>query len=98
MIHIRITEEARQDLVDGYAFYELQESGAGEYFASCLRGDIASLRITAGIHRANLGFHRMLSRVFPYAIFYHFSENVVAVIAVIDTRRDPKWIRNRLKG
>ena len=97
MIHIRITEEARQDLVEGYAFYELQESGAGEYSASCLKGDIASLHITAGIHRASLSFQRMFSRVFPYAIFYHFSENVVAIIAVIDTRRDPKWIRNRLK-
>lgn len=96
MIQIRITEEVRQDLTEGFAFYELQESGAGDYFASSLKSDVASLRITAGIHREISGFHRMLSRVFPDAIYYRFSENIVAIIEVIDTRRDPKWIRNRL--
>lgn len=96
MIRIRITVEARQDLDEGYAFYELQDPGAGEYFATCLKADISGLVVTAGIHRQWQGFHKALSKVFPYAIYYRFSGQAVVVIAVIDTRRDPDWIRNRL--
>lgn len=96
MIQIRTTEEARDDLGEAFKFYEIQEPGAGEYFASCLKADIASQRITAGIHRKASGFHRMLSRVFPYAIYYRFFDDTVVIVAVIDTRRNPKWIRKRL--
>lgn len=97
MIQIKITVEARQDLNEGYTFYEIQDRGTGEYFAACLKSDIASLVMTAGIHRQWQGYHRALSRVFPYAIYYRFSEQIVSVIAIIDTRRDPNWIRNRLE-
>lgn len=96
MIRIRTTPEARQDLNDGYVFYERQDPGAGEYFAACLKADITGLKVTAGIHRQWQGFHKALSKVFPHAIYYRFSGQEVIVIAVIDTRRDPDWIRNRL--
>ncbi len=97
MNRIKITIEARQDLNEGHAFYEIQERGAGAYFAACLKTDIASLMITAGIHRQLQGYHRVLSRIFPYAIYYRFSDQVVSIIALIDTRRAPIWIRNRLE-
>jgi ParE toxin of type II toxin-antitoxin system, parDE len=96
VIRIRITVEARQDLDQGYAFYEIQYRGAGEYFSACLKADITALMVTAGVHRQWQGFHRALSKVFPYAIYYRLSGQVAVVIAVIDTRRDPNWIRKRL--
>lgn len=71
MITIRISEDALRDLDDGFAFYEVQEGGLGDYFASCLRADVESLRIFGGIHRmVYRDYHRLLSRVFPYGIFY----------------------------
>lgn len=70
MTNIRVAEGARDDLEDAYRFYEIQERGLGEYFKSCLNGDIDGLRITAGIHRKIYAdYHRFLSRVFPYAIY-----------------------------
>ena len=36
MIEVRISEEALRDLKEGFLFYEVQEPGLGEYFASCL--------------------------------------------------------------
>ena len=51
MIPIRISEDAIEDLKDGYLFYEAQQRGLGDYFASCLRSDIEGLRLYAGIHR-----------------------------------------------
>lgn len=51
MIHIRISEDALDDLNEGFWFYEAQESGLGDYFLTQLRADIDGLKITAGIHR-----------------------------------------------
>lgn len=33
---IQIKESAKKDLVDGFKFYELQESGLGNYFLDSL--------------------------------------------------------------
>lgn len=97
MIQIQVSDEAVADLDDGYWFYELQEKGLGDYFATMLRADIEGLKITAGIHRQDYrDYHRLLSRVFPYAIYYTFTENKVVVWAVIDCRRDPEWIQGHL--
>ena len=97
MIAVRISEDALQDLNDGFVFYEAQQAGLGDYFATCLRADIEGLRVYAGIHRAVYrDYHRLLSRVFPYGIFYTLEGDTAVVWAVIDLRRDPDWIRRRL--
>ncbi len=71
MIRIQVSDEALHDLNGGFLFYEVQQVGLGDYFASCLRADIESLRVTAGTHRiVYCDYHRLLSRVFPYGIFY----------------------------
>lgn len=36
MIRVRISEDALQDLDDGFLFYEAQEPGLGDYFNACL--------------------------------------------------------------
>ncbi|MEI6279016.1 MAG: hypothetical protein WCQ16_06495 [Verrucomicrobiae bacterium] len=48
---IQISEDALDDLNEGFLFYEVQASGLGDYFTSCLRADIEGLRFSAGIHR-----------------------------------------------
>lgn len=47
---IRILESAREDLKEGFYFYESQERGVGSYFLESLFSDIESLRLFAGIH------------------------------------------------
>jgi hypothetical protein len=97
MIGIRISEEALHDLNDGFLFYEAQQRGLGDYFASCLRADIEGLRVTTGTHRVVYrDYHRLLSRIFPYGIFYTVEDDCAVVWAVIDLRRNPAWIRNKL--
>lgn len=95
---IFITEEAFEDLNEGFLFYEAQEHGLGDYFTVCLRSDIESLHLTAGLHRYMEGFYRLLSKVFPYGIFYTWEEGTVTVWAVIDLRRDPEWIIRKLRN
>ena len=98
MNRVRISEDALQDLNDGFLFYEAQAAGLGEYFAACLRADIEGLKVSAGIHRVvYLDYHRLLSKVFPYGIYYTTEDEYAVVWAVIDLRRDPVWIREKLK-
>ena len=96
-MRIEIHDDARQDLIAGFYFYENQESGLGDYFLDCLYSDIDSLQIYAGIHPIVFGQDRSLSKRFPFAIYYTVTGNVVHVNAVLDCRRNPTWIRDRLK-
>ncbi len=98
MIRIRISADAVSDLNEGFWFYEVQQPGLGEYFAASLRADIEGLRLTGGVHRlVHRDFHRLLSRAFPYGIFYTRQNDEVVIWAVIDLRRDPAWVRERLR-
>jgi plasmid stabilization system protein ParE len=99
MISIKISEQALEDLNRGFLFYEAQERGLGDYFVSCLRADIERLRIVAGVHRrVYRDYYRLLSKVFPYAVFYTKKDESVTIWAVVDMRRDPQWITDNLDG
>lgn len=94
---IRILESASQDLIDGFYFYDKQADGLGNYFIDSLFSDIDSLQIYAGIHSIYFGYHRMLSKRFPFAIYYKLSDTDVLVYAILDCRRNPAWIKKQLK-
>jgi hypothetical protein len=94
---IRILPSAVADLEDGREFYESREAGLGDYFLDCLFSDIDSLVLYAGIHRRIFGFHRLLSKRFPFAIYYQIDTDKEAVVyRVLDCRRDPTRIRSAL--
>jgi plasmid stabilization system protein ParE len=94
---IEILDDAQDDLIDGFHFYETQLPGLGSYFLDSLFADIDSLLLYAGIHRVVFGSHRCMASRFPYAIYYRLEADVIRVRAVIDCRRNPAWIRRRLK-
>lgn len=97
MIRLRISDDALRDLDDGFLFHEAQGSGLGDYFVACLRADIEGLRVTGGIHHVVYrDYHRLLSKLFPYGIFYTMKDDCAVVWAVVDLRRDPEWIRSKL--
>ncbi len=93
----KILKSATEDLVDGYYFYEKQKKGLGNYFLNELFSDIDSLKITASIHQIYYNkYHRLLSKKFPFAIYYRVQSDTALIYAVLDCRRDPAWIRNKL--
>jgi hypothetical protein len=96
-VKIRILESARNDLVDGFYFYEKQAAGIGTYFLDSIYSDIESLIDTAGIHPLYFGeYHRLLTARFPFAVYYKVLPDTALVFAVLDCRREPAWIRTRL--
>lgn len=82
----------------GSKFYEQQAPGLGTYFRDCLVEEIEKLHVSAGTHQiVPEGFYRSISRRFPFAIYYLFEGDKVIVSAILDSRRDPEWIRKQLK-
>jgi hypothetical protein len=96
-VRVQLLDEATGDLANGYRFYERQVEGLGEYFLDSLWSDIISLRLYAGIHAVHHGHHRLLSKRFPFAVYYRIEDHVARVRAVLDCRRDPERIEERLK-
>ena len=92
-----ILPSACDDLADGFQFYEKQLAGLGNYFLESLFSDIDSLLLYAGIHRIVFGSHRLLSKRFPYAIYYTKEAETIFVKAVLDCRRDPTFHRQRVR-
>ena len=97
MHEVKIAPSAEGDLLNGYAFYEAQDSGVGDYFLQSLASDIDSLGLYAGIHpKYHLGLYRTASKRFPFSIYYRFDGKTATVAAVLDARRNPKTIRRVL--
>ena len=93
---VTILDAAERDIEEGYRFYERQLRGLGVYFLDSVCADIDSLAYFGGIHRVVFGHHRLLCRRFPFAVYYRVLEGHVLVVAVLDCRRNPSWIRGRL--
>ncbi len=94
---IQILPEAERDLMDGFRFYELQRAGLGRYFIDAISSDIDSLEFFYGVHPVVFGQYRLLSKRFPFAVYYRIENEVVRIYAVLDCRRNPAWARDRLK-
>jgi plasmid stabilization system protein ParE len=97
-MNIRILPLANEDLINGYRFYEQQQQGVGAYFIDSLFADIDSLVLYHGVHSKHFDhYHRMLATRFPFAIYYTCESDDIVVYAVLDCRRSPAWITDRLE-
>jgi len=97
-VKIEILDLAEGDILEGFRFYEKQQPGLGSYFLNGIYSDIESLQLYAGIHRkAHKDFHRLLSKRFPFAIYYTVAKETALIHAVADCRRNPDRIKERLE-
>ncbi len=95
---IVILKAAKQDLREGFFFYESQKVGLGVYFLETLSSDIDSLQLFAGTHPVRFGkYYRLLSKRFPFAVYYRVSDEQIQIYSVVDCRRSPAWISTRLR-
>lgn len=76
-MRVQITRSAETDLLEGYAFYEQQQAGIGDYFLDSLFADIDALALFGGIHPKPDGrLHRTLAKRFPFAIYYDVQDDL----------------------
>lgn len=97
MKELIVNKRVYGDLELASEFYEMQDPGCGDYFNLAITADIQSLHQLQGIHRKFCGFHRMHATKFPFTIYYTVTEAAIEVMAVLDQRRDPQWIRRQLR-
>lgn len=95
-MHIEILEEAKNDLFEAAYFYESQAFQLGDYFFDSIIADIESLQLYAGIHIQINGYHRLLAKRFPYAIYYKYSNTSIKIYAILDCRSNPNKIEKKL--
>ena len=97
MRKVIVRDTAYSDISEIWEFYERQEFGAGDYFSANAGTVVDSLEVFHGIHPNRNGLFRALIPKFHHAVFYREHADHTEVIAVLDLRRDPKWIRRQLR-
>jgi plasmid stabilization system protein ParE len=93
-----LSKDAVSDIESARDFYDLTSEKAGDYFVASILSDLESLNFYAGIHPVFFGFYRMLSRRFPFAIYYEINEDTVRVTGIFDMRSKPEGIIEKLKA
>ncbi len=96
-MQIEWTDDAKQDLKDAVNFFEKQQEGLGQYFLNSIDKDVTSRLSLGAIHTKKYKFHRFFTTKFTFAIYYTVVNNVLWVAAILDCRRNPNWIKNKLK-
>ena len=89
---------AEADLEDAARWYHDERAGLGERFLSDVHRTFARIRERPLQFPAISGdARRALLHMFPYAVYFSASEEMVTVLAVLHLRRDPKVWRGRLR-
>lgn len=87
---INIREEAVQDLVKGYLWYEEQKKGLGEKFVSEIESSLRYLRRNPEAFPKKRKSLRELSlKTFPYLIIYSVENTLVTVLAIFHSHLNP---------
>ena len=97
MRRVVVLVEAAEDLEAAREFYDARRAGVGTYCVTSLLADIESLALYHGIHGRQYGCFRMLASRFPFGIYYLEAELETRVVAVLDLRRHPNWIRGQVR-
>ena len=80
-----------------FEWYEHEQPGLGFEFLNELRATYQRiLGSPLGYQHLRAGIHRALPRRFPYAIYYSIEEEVVVILSVLHTARDPAEWQKRI--
>ena len=85
------------DVEAAFNWYEGEESGLGLEFLEELRA--AYQRIVDhpfGYQDLRSGIRRALTRRFPYAVYFSLEGDIIVIVAVVSTARDPEEWQHRI--
>lgn len=83
------------DVEAAFDWYELEERGLGQDFLEQLRSAYDRiLDNPLGYQALRSGIRRGLTRRFPYAVYFSIEGEIIVIVAVLHTARDPaEWQR-----
>jgi plasmid stabilization system protein ParE len=99
VIEVIFLAGAEADVQTAYERRESFREGGGDRFLRELDRCAGLLGRYPRIGRPHRGVHRkLLVPDHPYGVFYAVEPSRVVIVAVLDLRRDPKAIENRLRS
>lgn len=94
---LEATPAVELDIEATFGWYEREEPGLGFEFAKELRAAYDRiLDHPLGYRDLRSGIRRALARRFPYAVYFSIEEDVIVVLAVSHTARDPEEWQRRI--
>jgi toxin ParE1/3/4 len=91
-----ISPEAEADLEEAKAWYDRQRTGLGDEFMLCVEDALDRvLRMPLATAPIFEDVRRVLVRRFPYGVYYKVDADLIVVIAVYHTRRNPRGWQER---
>ncbi len=87
----KLSQEAEDDLLEAYVWYEEQRAGLGEEFLNALDKSRQTLLLNPETYRVRYKkkVRAFLVDRFPFLILYVLEKKEVNVISVFNTSRDP---------
>lgn len=93
---LSLTQFAQEDLKDAEFFYENQSENLGVYFRDSLISDLDALLFYAGVHEKHFGYYRMLTKRFPFSVYYDIEDGMIIIHAILDSRSNLQAHSSRL--
>jgi len=95
-LELILRPEAEADALEAYRWYSEQLPGLGEEFLAEIDRALETIRANPEAHRKlHREFRRVLTRRFPYAVFYAVRGDRIVAFAILHTARDPALWKKR---
>ena len=97
---VKISADAENDIDEIYLWYELQQIGLGELFVEYLNKAVQHVvKYPNSYRQAYKNVHRVLTKKFPYAVYYLVNEIKLHIeaLAIVHAKRNPRLIKKRIK-
>ena len=95
-LELILRPEAEADALEAYRWYSEQLPGLGGEFLAEIDRALESILANPEAHqKQHREFRRVLTRRFPYAVFYAIRGDRIVVFAILHTARDPRLWKER---
>jgi plasmid stabilization system protein ParE len=88
-------KEARADVIEAKIWYKSQLVGLEKRFAKDVKIALEKLKTFPTSHSIRFQNLRIANlKVFPYCIYYFVDDDVVAIVAIIHSKRNSRLLKN----
>ena len=95
-VELIIRPEAEADALQAFRWNNEQVPGLGQEYLAKVESALEHIRASPeGSRKVCREFRRVLTRRFPYAVFYSVQAGRAVVFAILHTARDPRLWRRR---
>lgn len=86
---VNIKEQANNEIVQAYSYYESQQLGLGEYFLNDFSNTINAIKLSPNRFVKFHQYRQVRFSVFPFVIVYEIDKKELLIYAVFETHQHP---------